>query len=109
MPIIATGLNGEGGGVEHDGHGLLMAHESSWVNPNRNPDLSRDEIEQRLLSTYGAKQMIWAPGLWDKDITDYHIDGLVRFTGPSRVLINLPTDPYTKDPFYLAAPETHDI
>ena len=48
LPLIASGLRGEAGGVEHDGHGLLMAHESSWVNPNRNPGQSRQDIEERL-------------------------------------------------------------
>ncbi|MGI9401443.1 MAG: agmatine deiminase family protein [Rhizobiaceae bacterium] len=109
LPLVGSGAVGEAGGVEHDGHRLLMAHESSWVNDNRNKGLSRDEIETRLLDAYGADKMIWAPGLWDEDITDYHIDSLARFTGPGRVLINLPVDPDEADPFHMAALETHDI
>ena len=42
LDLRPTGLRGEAGGVEQDGHGLLVAHESSWVNDNRNPGLSRD-------------------------------------------------------------------
>ena len=53
--------------------------------------------------------MIWAPGVWGEDITDYHIDSLARFTGPGRVLINLPDNPNLKDPFHNAALETYDI
>ncbi|NRB32703.1 MAG: agmatine deiminase family protein [Rhizobiaceae bacterium] len=109
VPILASGLIGEAGGVEHDGHGLLMAHESSWLNDNRNPGLSRDDIEQRLLAAYGAQRMIWSPGVWGEDITDYHIDSLARFTGPGRVLINLPDTPDNRDPFHLAALDTHDV
>ncbi len=109
LPLIPTRLKGEAGGVEQDGHGLLMAHESSWVNNNRNPGLSRAEIETRLLDAYGATRMIWAPGIWGEDITDYHIDSLARFTGPGRVLINLPDDPVMNDPFHRAAFETYDI
>ena len=108
VPLIASGLKGEAGGVEHDGHGLLMAHESSWVNKNRNPGVSRAEVEKRLLAAYGAKRMIWSPGVWGEDITDYHIDSLARFTGPGRVLINLPDNPDMKDPFHVAALDTHD-
>lgn len=108
LELVRSGLRGEGGGVEHDGHGLLMAHQSSWVNDNRNPGLSRDEIEARLLSAYGADRMIWSDGVWGEDITDYHIDSLARFTGPGRVLINLPDAPDTYDPFHVAALETHD-
>jgi len=108
LPLIPSGLKGEAGGVEHDGHGLLMAHESSWVNNNRNPGLSRDDIEKRLLGAYGAERMIWSAGLAGEDITDYHIDSLARFTGPGRVLINLPDKPDQEDPFHAAALETHD-
>lgn len=108
LPVISSGLTGEAGGVEQDGHGLLMAHESSWLNDNRNPGLTRDEIESRLLTAYGAERMIWSPGVWGEDITDYHIDSLARFSGPGRVLINLPDAPDERDPFHLAALETHD-
>lgn len=108
LQLFPTGLRGEAGGVEQDGHGLLIAHESSWVNDNRNPGLTREEIERRLLAAYGAERMIWSPGVWEEDITDYHIDSLARFTGPGRVLINLPDDPDLDDPFHFAAAETHD-
>ncbi len=108
IPLVASGLKGEAGGVEHDGHGLLLAHESSWLNSNRNPGLSRDEIEKRLLAVYGAQRMVWSGGVWGEDITDYHIDSLARFTGPGRVLINLPENPDTEDPFHIAALATHD-
>ena len=108
VPLISSGLTGEAGGVEHDGHGLLMAHESSWVNKNRNGGMSRSIVEEKLLAAYGAERMIWSPGVWGEDITDYHIDSLARFTGPERVLINIPEDPDMNDPFHLAALETHD-
>lgn len=108
VPIIDSGLYGEAGGIEHDGHGLLMAHESSWVNSNRNPGLSRADIETRLLKAYGAHTMIWSPGVLGEDITDYHIDSLARFSGPSKVLINLPDEPDLQDPFHQAALKTHE-
>jgi agmatine deiminase len=108
LDVVPSGLVGEAGGVEHDGHGLLLAHESSWVNDNRNPGQTRDDIERRLLAAYGADRMIWTPGVWCEDITDYHIDSLARFTGPGRILINLPDDPDLTDPFHVAALETHD-
>lgn len=108
LDLLPTGLVGEAGGVEQDGHGLLLAHESSWVNDNRNPGLSRDEIEARLLQAYGADRMIWSAGVWGEDITDYHIDSLARFTGSGRVLINLPDEPDMTDPFHVAALDTLD-
>lgn len=106
VPIISSGLKGEAGGVEHDGHGLLMAHESSWVNDNRNPNMTRAEIENRLLKAYGAERMVWSEGTWGNDITDYHIDSLARFTGAGRVLMNLPDNPDMSDPFHVAALDT---
>ncbi|MEM8538528.1 MAG: agmatine deiminase family protein [Pseudomonadota bacterium] len=109
VPLLPTGLTGEGGGVEQDGHGLLMAHESSWVNANRNPGLTKAEVTDKLLSAYGADRMVWAPGLCGEDITDYHIDSLARFTGPGQVLMNLPLDPDLHDPFHQTARQTHDV
>lgn len=109
LPVLPSPLIGEAGGVEQDGHGLLIAHESSWVHDNRNSGMTRDEIGAALLRAYGADRLIWAPGLKDHDITDYHIDSLVRLTGPGRVLINLPQEPDPDDPFHSAALETVDI
>ncbi len=108
LPLLPAGLYGEAGGVEQDGHGLLLAHESSWVIDNRNPGLSRAGIEARLLAAYGADRMVWSEGVRGEDITDYHIDSLARFTGPGRVLINLPDEPDPDDPFHAAALDTHD-
>ncbi|WP_231704032.1 agmatine deiminase family protein [Cochlodiniinecator piscidefendens] len=108
LPLIPTELFGEAGGVEQDGHGLLIAHESSWVNRNRNPGMSRADIERHLLQAYGAERLIWSNGVWGEDITDYHIDSLARFTGPGRVLVNLPEQIDDEDPFHRAALETHE-
>ncbi|MEM6693827.1 MAG: agmatine deiminase family protein [Pseudomonadota bacterium] len=107
LVLLPSGLVGEAGGVEQDGHGLLLAHESSWVTANRNPGLSRADIEARLLAAYGAARMIWSEGVRGQDITDYHIDSLARLTGPGRVLINLPDAPDPYDPFHRAARQTH--
>lgn len=109
LPLLSTPLKGEGGGVEHDGHGLLIAHESSWIIDNRNPGMSRDAVEAALMDAYGAQRMIWSPGLKGEDITDYHIDGLARFTGPGQVLINLPSDPDPEDPFHAASFQTFEV
>jgi agmatine deiminase len=108
LPLIDAEITGEAGAVEQDGHGLLMAHKSSWLNDNRNPNMSLKEIEERLFEAYGADKMIWTDGVWGEDITDYHIDSLARFTGKGRVLINLPEKPDTTDPFHVAAFETYD-
>ena len=89
-PLRRAGVVGEGGGVEHDGDGTLIATESCWVNPNRNPGLTRDQIERELLHQYGATTMVWAPGVKGRDITDDHIDATSRFARPGVVLVQVP-------------------
>ncbi|MBY6054899.1 agmatine deiminase family protein [Leisingera daeponensis] len=103
LPLFDSGITGEAGGAEADGHGLLMVNESSWVNSNRNPGLSRTEIEVALLAAYGADRLIWGKGVKGQDVTDDHIDGLARFTGDSRVLMMLAETPVPDDPFDASA------
>ena len=106
LPLYDSGLVGEAGGVEQDGHGLLIAHASSWETASRNPGLDRGRIGELLLKAYGAHRIVWGDGVRGKDITDYHIDSLARFTGPGHVLINLPRNPDPRDPFHVAALRT---
>ena len=108
LPLLATGLVGEQGGVEHDGAGTLLAHASSWVNPNRNRG-NADEIGNLLKGALGGDKMIWAPGIKGADITDYHIDALARFVSPGRVLIQLPETVDPNDPWSVSAFETYEI
>lgn len=108
LRIFDNDLVGEGGGVEVDGTGTLLAHESSWVNPNRNRQ-TRPEIERLLLDALGGEHMIWAPGIKGADITDYHIDALARFVKPGQVVIQLPSRVDRRDPWSVAAFETHEI
>lgn len=108
MDMIPSGLKGEPGGVDWDGRDTLIAHRSSWLIENRNPGMTETEITNRLKAAYGAKRVIWSDGVWDEDITDYHIDSLARFTHPGRVLINLPAYSDMTDPFHQAALDTHD-
>ncbi|MEV6977322.1 agmatine deiminase family protein [Kitasatospora sp. NPDC093806] len=81
---------GEGGAVETDGDGTVMATESSLVNKNRNKGMSRDEIEDAVLEAYGADKMIWLPGIKGEDITDDHVDVTSRFIRPGVVMVQLP-------------------
>ncbi|MFJ8478061.1 agmatine/peptidylarginine deiminase [Kitasatospora sp. NPDC094011] len=81
---------GEGGAIETDGDGTVMATESSLVNKNRNRGMSRDEIEESVLEAYGADTMIWLPGIKGQDITDDHVDVTSRFVRPGVVMVQLP-------------------
>ncbi|MCV2889697.1 agmatine deiminase family protein [Ruegeria aquimaris] len=108
LTLYDAGLVGEAGGAEFDGHATLIAHESSWVNKNRNKG-GKDEITRMLLDTYGAKKLIWAPGIKGADITDFHIDALARFTEPGVALIQMGDEIDPADPWSRAAFETYDI
>lgn len=108
LKVFNAGVTGEAGGVETDGEGLLIAHESCWINPNRNPG-GKDEVTRRLMETMGAKAVIWAPGVKDADITDYHIDSLARFVRPGVVLVQLPDELDEEDPWSKAAFETFNV
>lgn len=107
LKIFDAGLIGEAGGVESDGKGMLIAHESSWINPNRNKG-NKAEVEALLKETLGATQVVWAPGIAGADITDYHIDALARFVQPGVVLIQLPEEMDESDPWSVAANQTYD-
>lgn len=89
VPFVKSSVVGEGGGVEYDGDGTLMATESCWVNRNRNPGKSRGQIEAELLSRFGASKMIWLPGVTGQDVTDGHIDGTARYIKPGVVMVQL--------------------
>ncbi|MFE0652518.1 agmatine/peptidylarginine deiminase [Streptomyces sp. NPDC059534] len=81
---------GEGGSLETDGHGTLMATISSLVNSNRNPGMTQDQVEQSLKWALGVDKVIWVPGLAGQDITDCHIDCLARFVAPGQVILDQP-------------------
>ena len=108
LPLLDSGLVGEGGGVEHDGAGTLLATASCWVNSNRNRGTQTD-IGRKLTCALGGEKIIWVPGLKGKDITDYHIDALARFVNPGKILIQLPARIDPADPFSRAAFEAYDI
>jgi agmatine deiminase len=89
---IDAPITAEGGSLEVDGAGTLMATESSLVNLNRNPGMSRDVIEAALKDLTGASRVIWFDGVQGRDITDYHVDSLARFAEPGIVLLSQPPE-----------------
>jgi agmatine deiminase len=93
VPRFTAPFVAEGGALEVDGWGAVMATESSIINPNRNPGRSRAQLTAEICGYLGARTMIWVPGLAGHDITDDHIDGLARFAGPADVLVDQPADP----------------
>ncbi|MCA9056092.1 MAG: agmatine deiminase family protein [Planctomycetaceae bacterium] len=83
----------EGGSIEVDGCGLLITTESCLLNPNRNPRLSRTEIEQRLRDYLAVRKVLWLGDGIAGDDTDGHIDDMTRLVGPGRVVTAVEEDP----------------
>ncbi len=108
IELIDSGLVGEGGGIEVDGHATVLAAESSWVNENRNPGRSRAQIETSMLAMVGAKRMIWVDGLAGRDITDGHIDTLARFISAETIVIDAPAFDDPEDPWVAVAARTRE-
>jgi agmatine deiminase len=82
----------EGGGIDVNGQGLLVATQSSIINPNRNPGIGQDEIERVIKDFLGVDHIIWLSGA-SKEFcdavgsdTDMHVDGCVRFVDESTVM-----------------------
>ncbi|MFC9394205.1 agmatine deiminase family protein [Streptomyces sp. NPDC057027] len=88
IPRVKAPLVAEGGSFESDGEGTLLITESSIVNANRNPGKTRDQIEDELIETLGVEKVVWLAGVRGEDITDAHVDSLVRFTAPGVVLLD---------------------
>ena len=76
----------EGGSIEVNGAGALLTTEVCLLNPNRNPTLSRDEIEQRLRDYLGVREILWLGDGIEGDDTDGHIDDLTRFVSERTVV-----------------------
>ncbi|MER7848955.1 agmatine deiminase family protein [Kitasatospora sp. NPDC096077] len=101
LPFTAAGLVSEGGAIETDGAGTLMATRSSIINADRNPGLSQTAIEAAMCAAYGATEVIWFPGIAGQDITDDHVDATSRFLGAGTAVVQLPlpgdTDIWSQD------------
>ncbi|MFD7026760.1 agmatine/peptidylarginine deiminase [Streptomyces sp. NPDC059917] len=96
-----AGFIGEGGAVETDGAGTLMATRSSIINPDRNPNLSQAQIEAAMCSAFGASKVVWFKGVLGRDITDDHVDATSRFLEEGKGLVQMPlasdTDAWSND------------
>lgn len=96
----------EGGGIESNGAGTLLTTSECLLSPNRNPHLSRVEIERHLKANFGVENILWLEnGYLSGDDTDSHIDTLARFCTPDTIAYVACTDPADEHFEALAAME----
>ncbi|HEY9059114.1 MAG TPA: agmatine deiminase family protein [Pseudobacteroides sp.] len=114
LPVIATSLISEGGAIESNGKGTLMTTESVVL--KRNPDMTKQQIENEYKRVFGLKKIIWLKkGLAEDDrITSGHINEIARFASPNTILLAqvLPGDRYANNytnESYLRLEENYNI
>lgn len=82
MQAYVAPMTLEGGAISVDGEGTLLTTEQCLLNANRNPDLTREQIERMLTLYLGVRKVIWLGKGVEEDITDGHVDGVAGFAGP---------------------------
>jgi agmatine deiminase len=106
IPVFEHSVVLEGGAIEVNGSGICLTTEQCLLNKNRNPNMSRSEIEQFLKDTLGVSHVIWLGEGIAGDDTDGHIDDIARFVNPTTVTCVLEADP--KDENYAALQENYE-
>jgi agmatine deiminase len=107
MKCFKPGIVLEGGSIDVNGKGTLLTTEQCLLNKNRNPDLSKKQIEKYLSEYLGVNHFIWLKlGIFGDD-TDGHIDDLARFVNPSTIVCAYQEDENDVD--YDALKENYEI
>jgi agmatine deiminase len=93
LPLYEAGLVLEGGSIDVNGLGSLLTTEQCLLNPNRNPRVSRSEIEEKLGEWLGATHVLWLGEGIAGDDTDGHVDDIARFVDSRTVVCVVEDDP----------------
>lgn len=93
LPRFQPGIVMEGGSIEVNGAGCVLTTEQCLLNPNRNPDLNRNDIEQYLKDYLGVRKVLWLGEGIVGDDTDGHIDDIARFVAPNVIVCAVEEDP----------------
>jgi agmatine deiminase len=93
LPVFYPKVVMEGGAVDFNGAGTVLTTTDCLLNKNRNPGLSRRQIEQYLKDYYGQRHVCWLTGGIEGDDTDGHIDDLARFINRTTIVIGVEDDP----------------
>jgi agmatine deiminase len=87
----------EGGSIEVNGAGTLLTTEQCLLHPNRNPGMSRADIERALADQLGIRQVLWLGEGIVGDDTDGHVDDLTRFVSEDTVVTVVESDPHDEN------------
>ena len=91
---VSSSMVLEGGSITVDGAGTLITTEQCLLNPNRNPDWDRNQIEAELQAQLGVETIIWLPwGHAEDGHTDGHVDGVCTYAAPGVVIAQTCEDP----------------
>ncbi len=101
VPCYAGGMILEGGSIDVNGQGLLLTSEQCLLNPNRNPELHREQIESRLRDVLGVQKILWLGEGIVGDDTDGHVDDISRFVAADTILTAVEEDPADANYFIL--------
>jgi agmatine deiminase len=93
LPVKRHGWILEGGAIDVDGTGLGVTTEQCLLNPNRNPGMGREEIEERLRADLGIERLLWLGQGLRNDHTDGHVDNLARFVAEGTLAVPAPAGP----------------
>ena len=93
LPLFSPGIVMEGGSLDVNGRGTLLTTEACLLNPNRNPNLTKSEIERFLRDYLGVTNILWLGDGIVGDDTDGHVDDLTRFVNPTTVVTVVEEDP----------------
>lgn len=93
LPVFYPKIVMEGGSVDFNGKGTVLTSKSCLLNPNRNPHLTQEQIEQYLKDFYGVEQILWVDDGIVGDDTDGHIDDTIRFVNENTVLAVVEDNP----------------
>lgn len=83
----------EGGSIDVDGRGSVLTTEQCLLHPNRNPSLTRDDLEGYLRDYLGVRQVLWLGEGIAGDDTDGHVDDITRFVAPDTIVTAVEDDP----------------
>jgi len=92
LPVYNGGMILEGGSIDVNGAGALLTTESCLLNENRNPGMTREQIETRMRDFLGVGDIFWLSRGTEGDDTDGHIDNLARFVRERTVLAVIEED-----------------